>query len=328
MLRGFVLTCMSWLSIAGLALAAEGQPASTDANSAGPDFQTQGEYVGAIEIEGVQKKVGVQVIALGDGKFSAVVYHGGLPGDGWKKGDHKESFDCKTENGVTAFASKNHRARIADGAIAVNDLSGKAVGALKKLERRSPTLGAKPTADAVVLFDGSNADQFVNGKVTPDGLLQVGTKTKQEFGSCQLHVEFRTPFMPAARGQGRGNSGVYMHDCYEFQVLDSFGLEGKNNECGGLYSMEEPKLNMCYPPLTWQTYDFDFTAPKFDSAGKKTANARVTLRHNGVVIYDDLEIPRLTPGGRSKEAATGPLALQNHGNPVVYRNIWLVEKKP
>jgi hypothetical protein len=132
--------------------------------------------------------------------------------------------------------------------------------------------------------------------------------------------------MPTAEGQARGNSGVYIQDCYEFQVLDSFGLEGKNNECGGLYSMIEPKVNMCFPPLSWQTYDFDFTAPKFDG-DKKIANANVTLRHNGVVIYDKLEIPKLTPGGRSAEGAIGPLMLQNHGNPVVYRNIWVVEKK-
>ena len=99
-------------------------------------------------------------------------------------------------------------------------------------------------------------------------------------------------------------------------MLDSFGLEGENNECGGLYSIKEPRLNMCFPPLSWQTYDFDFTAPKFDAAGKKVANARVTLLHNGVAIYQDFELPKLTPGGRDKEGATGPLQLQNHGNPV------------
>lgn len=327
MLRSFAFTGTLCLVFADLALAAKGLPAYTDPKEAGPDFQTQGEYAGEIEVEGAKKKVGVQVIALGDGKFRAVVYHGGLPGNGWKKGDHKHTFDGKTENGVTTFMGKSHQARVSDGKLVVSDLSGKESGTLKKVERQSPTLAAKAPAGAVVLFDGTNAEKFAGGKITPEGWLEVGTKTKQEFGSFQLHIEFRTPFMPAAQGQARGNSGVYLHDCYEFQVLDSFGLDGKNNECGGLYSMEEPKLNMCYPPLAWQTYDFDFTAPQFDAEGKKTANARVTLRHNGVVIYDDLEIPKLTPGGRSKEAATGPLMLQNHGNPVVFRNIWLVEKK-
>jgi hypothetical protein len=328
MLRHFAFGCISWLVLAGAALAAEGGlPTYTDPQSAGPDFQTQGEYAGEIETNGENRKVGAQVIALGEGKFRAVLYHGGLPGEGWKKGDQKVSVDGKSEGGVTSFVGKNHQGQIKDGQLIVSDLSGKEEGVLKKVERKSPTLGAKPPEGAVVLFDGTGSERFAGGKMTPDGWLEVGTKSKQEFGSCKLHIEFRTPFMPTAQGQARGNSGVYLHDCYEFQVLDSFGLDGKNNECGGLYSMEEPKLNMCYPPLSWQTYDFDFTAPRFDAEGKKTANTRVTLRHNGVVIYDDLEIPKLTPGGRSKEAPTGPLMLQNHGNPVVFRNIWILEEK-
>jgi hypothetical protein len=274
-----------------------------------------------------KRKVGVQVIALGEGKFRAVAYSGGLPGEGWKKGDHKHTVDGEMKDGVVTFKGEEHQGRIKDGKIAIVDASGKELGTLKKVERKSPTLGANPPAGAVVLLDGKNADNFEGGKLTPEGWLQVGTRSKQSFGSCTLHIEFRTPFMPAAQGQARGNSGVYMQECYEFQVLDSFGLEGKNNECGGLYSAAEPKLNMCLPPLAWQTYDFDFTAPKFDNDGKKTTNARVTLRHNGVVIYEDLEIPNLTPGGRASEGPTGPLMLQNHGNPVVFRNIWVVEKK-
>jgi hypothetical protein len=86
-------------------------------------------------------------------------------------------------------------------------------------------------------------------------------------------------------------------------------------------------VNACFPPLSWQTYDVDFTAPRFDGDGKKIKNARVTMRHNGIVIYDDFEIPKLTPGGAKEEAAMGPLQLQNHGNPVNFRNIWVVEKK-
>lgn len=330
MLRSvFALGCATLLLSTSMARAADsGLPTYTDAKSAGPDFEVQGEYSGEVTAKGNQEKTGVQVIALGDGKSIAVVYHGGLPGEGWKKGDTKEMVkDGKTEAGVTLFKTDNTlEIRIKDGMLTMLDSSGKSFGQLRKVERKSPTLGAKPPAGAVVVFDGTNADNFEGGKTTPEGWLQVGTRSKQSFGSCQLHIEFRTPFMPTAQGQARGNSGVYMQECYEFQVLDSFGLEGKNNECGGLYSMEEPKLNMCFPPLSWQTYDFDFTAPKFDADGNKTANARVTLRHNGVVIYDELEIPKLTPGGRSKEAATGPLMLQNHGNPVVFRNIWVVEK--
>jgi hypothetical protein len=132
--------------------------------------------------------------------------------------------------------------------------------------------------------------------------------TKDKFGDHSLHIEFRTPFMPEARGQARGNSGVYIQGRYELQVLDSFGLEGKNNECGGIYTIAEPIVNMCLPPLVWQTYDIDFTAAEYDG-DKKTKNARVTVKHNGVLIYDDLELPTGTPGFRPEGVLTSAVLL-------------------
>jgi hypothetical protein len=225
------------------------------------------------------------------------------------------------------FNTNGWKGTIATGALEGTNEDG-ATWKLKKAERTSPTLGAKPPAGALVLFDGSNADAWQGGKVDARGLLQAGTKSKQSFGDCTLHVEFRTPFMPTARGQGRGNSGVYLQDRHEVQVLDSFGLKGENNECGGIYTVAKPKVNMCFPPLSWQTYDIDYEAAKWDAAGGKTSPARITVRHNGVLIHDKVEVGKATTSaGRQDGPEPGPIQLQNHGNPVFYRNIWIVEKK-
>jgi hypothetical protein len=164
-------------------------------------------------------------------------------------------------------------------------------------------------------------------KLSDGEFLGVGGRTKQKFKNFTLHVEFRLPWMPNSTGQARANSGVYLQDQYEVQVLDSFGLKGENNECGGIYQIAAPKVNMCYPPMAWQTYDIDFTAAEFEG-GKKTKNAVVTIKHNGVLIHDKFELPKNTPGGGiTKEGPEpGAIHLQDHGDPVVYRNIWIVEK--
>jgi len=303
-------------------------PTFTDPAKAGPDYAVQGEYAGELMAGDKKMKFGVQVVALGDGKFHAVAFPGGLPGDGWDKSAEKEEYDAQLKDGVVVLQGKHGMGKLKDGVITVSHADGKTLGELKRVDRTSPTLGAKPPAGAVVLFDGSTAEHFNGGKLTDDKLLVPGGTTKQGANNFTLHVEFRTPFMPTARGQARANSGVYLQNRYELQVLDSFGLEGKDNECGGFYSVQSPKVNMCLPPLAWQTYDVDFTAAHFDSGGKKNKNAVVSIRHNGVPIYENFELPGVTPGGEGKETpAPGPLALQFHGNPVHYRNIWIVEKK-
>ena len=141
-----------------------------------------------------------------------------------------------------------------------------------------------------------------------------------------MHIEFFLPFKPLGRGQDRANSGVYMQDRYEVQVLDSFGLKGENNECGGIYSKTKPNVNMCFPPLVWQTYDIDFTAAKYDGLGKKTKNAVITVKHNGVLIHENVEIAGPTGGGKKEDPTGGAIQLQGHGNPVYYQNVWLVTK--
>ena len=314
--------------------------------TAGPDFKVQGEYVGTAG----EAKVGVQVIALGDGAFQAVIYPGGLPGAGWD-GKTRHTVDGRTKGGKTVFAPSkakkrymgtspeefsalrnpsaggqaNYALTITGAALTGKDPAGKAISA-KKTVRTSPTIGAKPPAGAIVLFDGTNTDQWVKGKMDDRKLLQCSTETKKTFGSFTMHLEFRTPFRPAARSQGRGNSGVYIQRRYEVQVLDSFGLAGETNECGGLYRQKRPSPNMALPPLTWQTYDIDFTAARFDG-DKKIANAVITVRHNGVVIHKALSLKNKTGAGRKEAPTPGPIYLQGHGNPVFYRNIWIVEKK-
>ncbi len=299
--------------------------AISDASKAGPDFAIQGEYSGEIVHEENKEKVGVQVIALSGGKYRAVGYPGGLPGDGW---DKKKKFAAEgtLKDGAVAFSINKGKGLLKDGVLTIMDPDGNTLGKLKKVLRKSPTLGAKPPKGAVVLFDGTTAKHFKGGRLTDDGLLMQGVTSKQTFGSFTLHMEFKTPYMPYARGQGRGNSGCYFQGRYEVQILDSFGLAGKHNECGGLYENRDPDVNMCFPPLSWQTYDVDFTAAVYDDSGKKIKNARATIKHNGVVVHKDVELPKGSRGHPVKEGpGPGPVYLQNHGNPVRFRNIWLVE---
>ena len=323
---------------------------SADAKGIPADFKVQGEYEGSVSGGG---KLGAQVIALDGGAFQAVLFPGGLPGAGWDK-TNKILMDGKSQGGQTVFkpaeGNKRYLGKSAaefsatkqfppkghkpyTGTISGDTLSGKTDDGksftLQRVVRKSPTLGQKPPKGAVVLFDGSNADAFAGGrldKVTK--LLNTDgsdIRTKKKFSNYKMHIEFMLPFRPSARGQGRGNSGFYQIDMYEVQILDSFGLAGEHNECGGVYSKQAPLLNMCYPPLTWQTYDVEFTNAVVKD-GKKVKNATLTVRLNGVLIHDKYEIPGKTGGSRKDpEGTPGPMKLQGHGNPLQFRNVWIVE---
>jgi hypothetical protein len=308
----------------------EKEPTYTDPAQAGIDYLIQGEYVGGKE----GSRFGLQVIAAGEGQFTVKGFFGGLPGDGWD-GDRRgiRRWQGRRDDGKLTIADKEAAVVIADGKAQV--AGGR--WELQRVVRRSPTEGLKPPPGAVVLFDGQNLDSWTaaDGMTPPNwmlegGILRVGRGdilSKVRFTKPHtIHLEFRLPFMPRARGQARANSGVYIQNRYELQILDSFGLEGKNNEAGGFYSQYDPKINMCYPPLQWQTYDIEFTPARFEN-GRKTASARATVRHNGVVVQDNVELKGPTPGGAAESEEGGGIRLQDHGDPLMFRNIWVLEKK-
>jgi hypothetical protein len=295
---------------------------------ANPDFRLQGEYQGTLSLDGRRDvPSGIQVVAEGDHQFAAILFDGGLPGAGWRPTTDRKRAVGKTSDGRTDFHSDRWNGVLLDGKLTLTAVDGSLMGTLSRIERQSPTLGQTPPNGAVVLFDGSTAEQWIGGRITADHTLAAGTVTKTVMRDFVLHLEFCLPFMPRARGQQRGNSGVYLQNRYEVQVLDSFGLDGLSNECGAIYSLRAPDVNMCFPPLRWQTYDMDFTAARFDPQQNKTRSARLTVKHNGTVIHDDVEIARPTAGGVGSEyPGEGPLQLQWHLAAVTYRNIWLVEK--
>lgn len=212
---------------------------------------------------------------------------------------------------------------------------------LQHVTRTPPTLGAKPPAGAIILFDGKNLDAWANKKgkewltedgpapwkIVEGGILEVvpgtggGIISHRKFGDCHLHVEFRTLGAPS-------NSGVFLQTRYEANINETYGrTDGTAN--GGFDNCSPkgsgPRVRASRPPLEWQTFDIDFRAPRFDAAGHKTASARATVLLNGVKLYDDQELnPPTGAAGRLGEAPTGPLMLQEHGMPVQFRNIWLV----
>ena len=329
---------------------------SLDDGTIPSSIHIQGEYKGKTS---ETDPLGAHVIALGQGAYQAVLYPGGLPGDGWDK-MNKILLDGKEEEGEEGIIlfhgtdgkgkgylqddpakfsatrqnpPKGHK--LYNGVITNGTFTGVTDDnqkfTLKRIIRKSPTLGAQPPKGAKVLFDGTNKAALNGGRLdektkflNTDGR---DIRTVEKLNDYTMHIEFMLPYRPDARGQGRGNSGCYQVDMYEVQILDSFGLEGLDNECGGVYKKANSLVNMCYPPLQWQTYDVDFTNARMDDTGKKTANARMTLRHNGVIIHDDLEINGKTGGARKEpEGTPGVIKLQGHGNPVQFQNIWVIIK--
>lgn len=301
--------------------AQDAKQAITDPADADRDYWYQGEYLGTLHFGHGRR--GLQVVALGDGTFNVVEFHGGLPGDG-AVASSRTVLPGMLDGEFLRLTGKDRFITIRKGWAVYRDSAGRQLGVLKRVQRVSRTMGAQPPRGAVVLFDGSSTDTLDNAKIDANGLLEHGAITKDTFQDFRLHLEFRLPYMPYARGQGRSNSGVYVQERYEVQVLDSFGLEGAFNECGSLYRTRPPEVNMCFPPLVWQTYDIYFTAPRFDDAGKKVRNARFTVLLNGIPVQSNVELANKTGAGKPEGPTPGKIKFQDHGNPVRFRNIWIV----
>jgi len=325
------LTVALLLAMASLAWAEEAaKPPEEPADS------IMGEYFGTFTPQGGQAiKAEGRVIAEGNSGYRAVLT--------WKAADGKGArieLTGKAEGQTVALAGKAGDVEWVGKCIGGEKLVAESKDARfegKWTVRKSPTLGAKPPEGAIVLLPFEEGkppavDEWENKPWAPmpDGSLMVrggDIHTKRAFGNVKLHVEFRTPFMPTARGQGRGNSGVYLQSRYEVQVLDSFGLELKDNECGGIYSVGPAKEYAPLPPGQWQTYDIEFKAPEVKDE-KMAKPARITVVFNGIKVHEDQPIDHTTTSGDGgPPQAKAPLKLQDHGNPVRFRNIWIVEQK-
>lgn len=260
---------------------------------------SQSELVG----EYLKSGRGIQIADLGMGNYRISIFGGGLPTSGWDKSE-PQVMETDEEDAK----------ELIEGA--------------ERVSRLSPTLGNSVTDRGIVLFDGTEkslSENWEPGAKFKDGLLVSGAMTRSKFRDYRLHLEFKVPDMPGSRGQARGNSGVYHQGRYETQVLDSFGFENEINTCGAIYGVQKASVNASLPPGEWQTYDVEFVAARWDEAGRKTTNAKLTVRLNGVLIHSGTEVPGPTTAAPIAESPEpGPIYLQDHGNPVVYRNVWIV----
>jgi hypothetical protein len=247
---------------------------------------------------------------------------------------------------VVSGSSGGHEweGQIAKGTLKINKRGYGGLFELNRVVKKSPREGAKPPANAIVMLacepgQKPNLNQWKEAGwvTTEEGIMHKNPGqgprpdlprrdlySKREFRNVQLHVEFRVPYEPDLREQARGNSGVILADRYEVQVLDSYGLLAGTGDCGAIYGVAPPRVNAAFPPLSWQTYDITFYAPKMDG-NKMVRPPRLTVLWNGVKVHENQTSPTPTGDAQRPNAGSGPLRIQDHGNLVFYRNIWLEE---
>ena len=317
--RGFLFAAIAILSVSAAADPFMGQYAGTF--YADSQVQVPAKAVVVAEAE-THYRIRIETTAAGAGRDGATVELYG----------HKSGFECL----VGDLSGGYHwGGRISDGHLSIGSAYGQHFE-LDKIESKSPKAGLKPPADAVVLLPyKANAKPDLSAwtnqqwKALDSGTMQVNkgaTRTKESFGDIKhLHLEFWLPLESRNRGQGRCNSGLFLNDAYEVQILDSFGLVETSGDCGSLYSVKRPDVNASLPPETWQTYDIEFQAPPLNSDGSVKEAPRITVYLNGVKIHDNVEIPHPTANPKQEVKAKGPLQLQDHSHPIQFRNIWLVK---
>ncbi len=334
------LAGMVWVSPILLSFSISTAQSFLEPAQAGMDYQIQGEYTGMIE---TTQPYAAQIVALGNGQFKAIFLPGGLPGAGWNGKDRTEVPGSFQSDRAFFSGSGYSAAVLADGVNLTGKTSTDAAFVLVKQFRTSPTLNAAAPPGAVVLFDGTGVSAWQDGSASmdtrnffkPEGSsASSGAITKQTFQSFTLHLEFREPFMPTFTGQRRGNSGIYLQGRDEVQILDSFGANldhgldtlSAKRECGAFWEYYPPSLNMAFPPLAWQTYDIEFTAGRYDATGKTRLEAPVaTVKWNGIVVQDKRTLAYSTLLGDLPGPTPGAMRFQAYGDPVFFRNIWIVE---
>ena len=328
------LTAVLLIGIAFSAVAAEEEKPASYPDTAGPFV---GDWTGFWSSgEDKHPWISAQVIPMGHGNYDIV-----LKKRLYVRAPLFKAVTANEDGGALVFDDGEYYGRI-QGDTFTGGRRGDKPGEFD-LERyiwESPDLGLKPPPGAVVLFDGSGFEawrRFPKGKsweILPGKVLQANPdigyiESEQKFTDVKLHVEFRLPFLPEERGQGRANSGVFLQKYFEVQILDSYGLPGYWNECGAIYQISPPHVNRCAPPLQWQSFDIEFHAARYDG-GTLIENPRMTVRHNGVIVQKDVEMPHGTSYDFKKKPVPPPstperIRIQAHKNCVQFRNIWIVD---
>ncbi len=285
------------------------------------------------EEEDVDPEITAQVISLGRDRYeirlAPMLFMRARP---------LVTIEARAEDGVLRFDEQHYHGEIRGDRFTGGRGRGRTTFEMTRCTYAPPRLGAPPPENAIVLFDGTNLDAWENTEnweIVDDAVMALPDSddlvSKQSFKDVKLHVEFRTPYQPTERGQSRGNSGVFLQDIYEVQVLDSYGLEGYYDECGALYKVSAPYVNATLPPAEWQTFEITYRAARFDEDGEVVDYPRMTVLHNGYIVQHEQAMPWRT-AWRERDrlqpppTEPGPIRLQSHrAYYVQFRNVWLVE---